>query len=136
MEIRGGVLGAARLRLAVEEHGGGKQFLRWRAWPRISPAYSGIVVAMLALAGAAATGRGRFAASVLFSCAMLMALRAIAECGWALGAVRASLRDITERARSVQVRASPRANFHASESCAAAETTALRQARAAAEQVR
>jgi hypothetical protein len=36
IEVRTGSLGAARLRLAVEEHGEGKQFVRFRIWPRPS----------------------------------------------------------------------------------------------------
>ena len=35
LEVRGGFFGCARLRLAVEEHGGGRQLARFRLWPRI-----------------------------------------------------------------------------------------------------
>jgi GT2 family glycosyltransferase len=34
LELRGGLLGGARCRLLVEEHGNGRQLLRFRAWPR------------------------------------------------------------------------------------------------------
>jgi GT2 family glycosyltransferase len=36
LEVRGGLLGVVRMRMAVEEHGGGKQLLRLRSWPRVS----------------------------------------------------------------------------------------------------
>ena len=36
LEARGGTLGAARLFMAVEEHGTGKQLFRFRSWPRFS----------------------------------------------------------------------------------------------------
>jgi O-antigen biosynthesis protein len=52
LQVRGGSLGAARMRLAVEEHGGGKQFLRFRTWPN----WSRIGLALAALFGALAIG--------------------------------------------------------------------------------
>jgi hypothetical protein len=36
VEVRGGVLGAARLFMTVEEHGSGKQLFRFRRWPRFN----------------------------------------------------------------------------------------------------
>jgi O-antigen biosynthesis protein len=36
LEARGGTLGAARLFMTYEEHGGGKQLFRFRRWPRFS----------------------------------------------------------------------------------------------------
>ena len=36
LEVRAGVLTGMRVRMAVEEHGSGKQFLRFRMWPRLS----------------------------------------------------------------------------------------------------
>src|SRR5204862_245051 len=37
-ELRGGLLGSARLRLGVEEHGGGNPLVGRRAWPRSAAA--------------------------------------------------------------------------------------------------
>src|SRR2546425_694879 len=34
IEVRGGILGGARVLAAVEDHGGGQQLVRLRAWPR------------------------------------------------------------------------------------------------------
>jgi hypothetical protein len=36
VEVRGGLLGAARLFMTVEEHGAGKQLFRFRRWPRFN----------------------------------------------------------------------------------------------------
>lgn len=36
LELRGGLLGGARTLMAIEEHGGGKQLLRFRVWPTIA----------------------------------------------------------------------------------------------------
>jgi hypothetical protein len=36
LELRGGLLGAARTLMAIEEHGSGKQMVRFRVWPKLS----------------------------------------------------------------------------------------------------
>src|SRR5437867_238724 len=36
LEVRGGLFGAARTRMAIEEHGAGKQLVRFRSWSRCS----------------------------------------------------------------------------------------------------
>ena len=71
LEVRGGLLGAARVKQVVEEHGGGKQMYKFRVWPqlKLSLLFSVGIVGMLAalaasdnawiasvLLGAAATG--------------------------------------------------------------------------------
>jgi GT2 family glycosyltransferase len=38
LEVRGGLLGSARLLLVIEEHGQGRQFIRLRLWPMGKPA--------------------------------------------------------------------------------------------------
>lgn len=38
LDLRAGVLGGVKIRTAVEEHGGGKQLLRARVWPRTTAA--------------------------------------------------------------------------------------------------
>jgi hypothetical protein len=49
LEVLGGALGAVRVRTAIEEHGGGRQLLRVRAWPRVPRpvAVAGALVAVL-----------------------------------------------------------------------------------------
>jgi hypothetical protein len=42
LNVRPGPLGGARLRTAVEEHGGGKQLTRVKVWPRVSVAGVGL----------------------------------------------------------------------------------------------
>jgi GT2 family glycosyltransferase len=37
LEIRGGLFGAVQSRMAVEEHGGGKQLVRFHTWAKVSP---------------------------------------------------------------------------------------------------
>ena len=45
LEVRDGVLGSVRALMAVEDHGGGAQLVRFRLWPRLSR----VALAMLAM---------------------------------------------------------------------------------------
>jgi hypothetical protein len=55
--VRGGCLGEARLRMAAEEHGGGCQLLRFRAWARV-PGLALVAAASLGALGALALADG------------------------------------------------------------------------------
>jgi hypothetical protein len=88
LQLRGGLLGAARVRLTIEEHGSGKQMVRYRAWPNFPT--GGTLLAALCAAGAVVAGvtHGWTACAVLGVLAIGLAARAILECGAAMGAVR------------------------------------------------
>jgi hypothetical protein len=92
LELRGGLLGRVRMLMAVEEHGGGKQFLRFRAWPRCAPA--GIVFALLfaCMAAGAATAEAWVACGLLNGLALLFMIRIIKECSMAMAAAVQVLR--------------------------------------------
>jgi hypothetical protein len=65
LEVRGGLLGAARVRVALEEHGSGRQLVRVRLWPRASRLGLAVAAVLAGLcAPAAATGE-MLAAAVL-----------------------------------------------------------------------
>jgi GT2 family glycosyltransferase len=59
LHVRGGLFGSARVRMAVEEHGRGRQLARYLVWPRCSGA---AVVLLAALAGLTATAAANGAA--------------------------------------------------------------------------
>jgi hypothetical protein len=66
LEVRIGNFGAARVRMAVEEHGRGRQFFRFRVWPCWSR--FGVQAAVLLAAAAAYVGAMEdVAASILFA---------------------------------------------------------------------
>ena len=94
LQIRGGLFGAARVRLAVEEHGWGKQLLRWRVWPRLSLSFLIVIAVLAALALGAATDHAWIAASVLAGCVMLTVLRVGFEWARALGSARSAVEDL------------------------------------------
>ncbi|HWP58459.1 MAG TPA: glycosyltransferase [Candidatus Acidoferrales bacterium] len=87
LEVRAGLLGAARLLMAVEDHGAGNQFVRLRFWPwcsflEIAPA---ILFASLALA--AALDRAWAACAVLALLTLLVVAHGLRSCGSACAAV-------------------------------------------------
>ncbi len=79
LQVRGGILGSARLRMAVEEHGAGRQLARFRVWPRLSRGF--VALAAVATVPAAVLGdwddpRG---AALLGALALGLAVRAAFE---------------------------------------------------------
>jgi GT2 family glycosyltransferase len=88
LELRAGVFGAARLCMAVEEHGAGRQMFRFRLYPRCTTIASAAVwlTALLAL-GAAADGAWGVT-GILGAISALVGGWSLFECGWGLGALR------------------------------------------------
>jgi hypothetical protein len=86
LEVRGGPLGSARLLLAVEEHGGGRQLARFRLWPRVSRTGAVVVIFVGALFAASALSGAWAAAALLGGAALLLALRELQECATGIAA--------------------------------------------------
>jgi hypothetical protein len=86
LELLGGITGAARLLVVVEEHGRGRQLVRCRVWPRVVGIVPWIVLVMAAMCGAAVAARTR--TGMALSAALLAVLLAtiLAECGHAVAA--------------------------------------------------
>jgi len=79
LEVRGGLHGSLRALFAVEEHGAGRQLIRWRLQPR-SPALSRLAAwGAAALALGAAVSGGQVAAAVLAAGAAALAWRTLAD---------------------------------------------------------
>ncbi len=106
LEVRGSMLGAARLRTAVEEHGLGRQLVRFRLSPR--PSVAGVVLAAFfaALAAAAAMDRASAAAIVLGLIAAALAAGIVEQCAATTAALLSPV--------LVQERAAKRATIRAS----------------------
>lgn len=95
--IRGGTLGAVRIRMASEEHGGGKQLLLFKCWPRLSPLALAIMAPVtLSAAGAVAAG-SLISGTVLTLGTVAFAFRALQECGAAMAVVKRSLGRAAEK---------------------------------------
>ena len=84
VEVQGGTLGGVRMRMAAEEHGMGRQMLRFRMWARCSPSGLLICVLMALLAFAAAYDRSWTAAGALGGVSLLVGWRMFQECSLAM----------------------------------------------------
>ncbi|HEU5264022.1 MAG TPA: glycosyltransferase, partial [Gaiellaceae bacterium] len=87
VECRGGILGSARLRHTTEEHGSGRQLVRYRVWPRVS--WLGLALPLLfaLLALLALHDGARLDATVLALVAAVLGGHALWECGCATRAI-------------------------------------------------
>jgi GT2 family glycosyltransferase len=94
LEVRSGLLGVARLRAGLEEHGDGRQLARLRTWPIPSRAAIG-AVALLAVLAVLAAGDGAVAAAlVLAAGALAIAGRCGHSCATATGALRCAVAEL------------------------------------------
>jgi GT2 family glycosyltransferase len=97
IHVRVGPLGAARLRLGVEEHGNGSQLVRYRIWPRWSRVLAPAVV-LLGLWFAAALAQDLYLALAIGATLLVVALRSIRDTGAALAVVLNAIEGEVDRA--------------------------------------
>jgi GT2 family glycosyltransferase len=91
LQVRGGLLAAARLRIAIEEHGAGRQLVRVRSWPH-APVTSIVLGALGAVLAVLAVLSDADAATIALGVtAALLLLRMLHECGSASAAIRRAL---------------------------------------------
>jgi O-antigen biosynthesis protein len=83
LEVRGGLLGVTRTLMAIEEHGAGRQLVRFRSWPRCTAGLT-LILPFAILSTAAALGHAWAAAIILGVVALLLALRTLQECASAM----------------------------------------------------
>jgi GT2 family glycosyltransferase len=94
LEVRGGLLGAARVLSTTEEHGAGRQLVRFRLWPQCSRVGLGLIVFFSALAVGAVWSQAWSAATVLALVAALPAGRMVQECAGAMATVQYALTQV------------------------------------------
>ena len=115
LEVRGSIFGAARLRMAVEEHGLGRQLARFRVWPQPSIPMVMFSALMAALSIGAVRDGAWAAAAIIGVLAVMLAARIGNECALATSALLAPI-------EAQQQRASPHASPSAEEAPALATT--------------
>jgi GT2 family glycosyltransferase len=99
LEVRFGVLGAVRVLMATEEHGAGRQLLRFRIQPWVPPMWL-VLVALGLVSGAGAAVSGAWVAAVSLSVGAGMVLaRSLMDSGQAVDAVRHTLERAEAEAR-------------------------------------
>lgn len=84
LELRLGAFGGARLRGVPEEHGAGRQLLRYRIWPTVSIVASVIGLTLLAVAGMAAIDGSAMVALALLAGALVVLGRVVVDAGSAV----------------------------------------------------
>ena len=96
LETRGGIAGKTRLKLAIEEHGAGKQMLLFRLHPRVTRAAIAVLLLFAAISIAAFID-GSDKLCVVFAAAVVLVLyRIITDCMVAAATIRFSLEGLTE----------------------------------------
>jgi GT2 family glycosyltransferase len=96
LEVQGGMFGAARVLMAVEDHGAGTQFVRARAWPRCLRAGLWPPLLLAVLSGVAALDHCRTASGVLAALGAALLARVVYECGVAMAQVSRAIHDAVE----------------------------------------
>jgi GT2 family glycosyltransferase len=95
IQVRLGPLGSARLRAATEEHGHGRQLVRYRVWPRWSRLLP-VVGGLLALWLAGSVASDPYLALSIGVVLLLVLLRALREAGAGVGLVLSAIGDEVE----------------------------------------
>ena len=91
LEIRGGLLGSARMQIAVEEHGQGRQLTRLRLWPIYSPFSFALALPLVALSVGAAYAGAWIACGAMALLTLLIAWCSLEECERATAIARRAL---------------------------------------------
>jgi hypothetical protein len=78
------MLAGVRTRMAVEEHGSGRQMLRFRVWPRFSISGFVMLFVIMCISIAAGYDHSWTAASLLFSFGIVWAGRMVYQCALAM----------------------------------------------------
>jgi glycosyltransferase involved in cell wall biosynthesis len=94
LEVRGGLLGSARLRMAAEHHGSGRELLRIQWWPLASFLAVVLGLTFAGLCGASALDGAWKICALLGGLALLVTVRTIQESARATGAFLAAVRKI------------------------------------------
>jgi len=97
LEVRGGILGTVRTRMAIEEHGAGRQLLRFRLWPRGSWAGIGLTLVFAILSLWAAREADWAASLMLASMTAAFGICMGQECAYGAGAVVCAIEDTKAR---------------------------------------
>jgi O-antigen biosynthesis protein len=99
LEIRGGLAAGAQVTLAIEEHGEGRQLLRWRVRPVVSSTAILLLASALTLLALSARSGALAVSAVLAAAAIVVAAWVWRDCAAALGNALEALRRLEEETR-------------------------------------
>jgi glycosyltransferase involved in cell wall biosynthesis len=99
LEVRGGLLGSARMFVAVEHHGDGQQLLRIRSWPRCSIVGLVLTAVFTVITLDAIEDKSWIAVAVLGSISLALISFTLRECAAATAAFLSAVRKIEQEER-------------------------------------
>ncbi len=91
MRVRLGPLAAAQMSMTLEEHGSGRQLVRFRISPRWSFGFVGLGAVLVAAAVAKQVAGDSLSAVILAGLALVLGVRALQECGASIAAIVAAV---------------------------------------------
>jgi GT2 family glycosyltransferase len=94
LEVRGGLCGVVRVRMAIEEHGGGRQLVRLFSWPRCSPTGFGVSALLATIATLAVIDHVWSVGVILGLGVVWLALHAFWDCAVATASYRQALEQL------------------------------------------
>ena len=86
LEIQSSLFGGARLLMAVEDHGAGAQYVRFRVWPKWSAGLLFVALVVVCLSGAAELNGVWLVCALLGFPALLLITTSVRHCGGAMAA--------------------------------------------------
>ena len=98
LEVRAGAFAAARLVMAVEDHGSGTQYVRFRSWPRLASGAGVLALVLFALATVAALTASGVVALILAATGILVSWRI----GWQAAAATGAVLSALDQARTAE----------------------------------
>jgi hypothetical protein len=112
LEVRRGMLGTVRLSMLIEEHGAGRQLLRFRIGPSLKFSAPVLAATLLFALGLGAALQGAWVAcAILGGVAFLLAVGVFQSYAAAMAAVLRTLREISEEEQEVRMLGSERSAF-------------------------
>jgi hypothetical protein len=107
LEVRGGLFGTSRLRMTIEEHGAGKQLMRFHAWAKLSVGWMLVAMLFAALSYLAAISEAWVVSAIFATSVLLLTRRAFVDCAAATFSVAHALNEMNERHTSLNQAPSP-----------------------------
>ena len=98
LEVPGGAFATARVLIAVEDHGAGRQYLRFGLWPKCTGTGLGVIAFLASVAGTAATSAAWTAAIVFAVAAAGVIGRVGQEAGRALAVLERAVAELAKAA--------------------------------------
>jgi GT2 family glycosyltransferase len=116
LEVRGGMLGCARLFTVMEEHGAGKQLLRVRSWPRFSWLSLSLILPFAGMALFAVYDHALSVGLILGAITESFILRTFYECAAAAATVVQALKQVEGEEQDRALKNNDNADTHSAAS--------------------